>query len=168
MRKWKADKEIWIESHPKPWNEEIETEFHRVFSLEMDLIMDRGHGSCVLRKPDIRAILEESFRNFDGIRYEMHSWVIMPNHVHILLSMKEGMKLEKVVATWKNYTATRINRVLGLQGQFWQKDYFDRMIRDWEHFSRVARYIRKNPVKAKIRQGEYLLYEDEIVKRVLG
>ncbi|MDP4721960.1 MAG: hypothetical protein NWR03_05280 [Akkermansiaceae bacterium] len=64
MRKWKADKEIWIESHPKPWNEEIETEFHRVFSLEMDLIMDRGHGSCVLRKPDIRAILEESLADF--------------------------------------------------------------------------------------------------------
>ena len=98
----------------------------------------------------------------------MHSWVVMPNHVHLLFSLNEGVKLEKVVATWKNYTATRINQVLGQEGALWQKDYFDRMIRDWDHLSRVARYIRKNPVKAKLREGEYRLYEDDTVKRVLG
>jgi REP element-mobilizing transposase RayT len=91
-----------------------------------------------------------------------------PNHVHILFSLKEGMRMEKVLATWKNYTATRINALLGQEGTFWQKDYFDRMVRDCDHFAKVARYIRGNPVKAKLRENEYGLYEDEVVRRVLG
>lgn len=102
------------------------------------------------------------------MRYELHCRVVMPNHVHVLFSLKEGMKLEKVMATWKNYTASRINAELGQEGTLWQKDYFDRMIRDWDHFARVARYIRRNPVKAKLPEGEYSLYESELVRRVLG
>ncbi len=131
-------------------------------------MMDRGHGACVLRDVEIRRIVEESFRNFDKIRYDMHSWVVMPNHAHILFSLKNGKKMEKVVATWKSYTATRINDSVGQKGALWQKDYFDRMIRDWDHFARVARYIRKNPVKAKLREEEFTLYEDDVVTRVLG
>ncbi|MEK6230950.1 MAG: transposase, partial [Luteolibacter sp.] len=63
--------------------------------------------------PDSIRILEESFGTFDGVRYELHCRVVMPNHVHVLFSLKEGMKLEKVMATWKNYTASRINAELG-------------------------------------------------------
>jgi len=168
MEKWREEKNRWLTEHPQPWDEETDSAYHRRFTYELDRIMDGGHGSCVLKTAEIRAILEESFRNFDGIRYDMHSWVIMPNHVHLLFSLKEGVKMEKILATWKNYTSTRINESLGQEGTLWQKDYFDRMIRDWDNFARVARYIRRNPVEAKLREGEFSYYEDEIVKRVLG
>jgi putative transposase len=92
----------------------------------------------------------------------------MPNHVHILFSLVEGQPLEKVIQGWKRVFSIGINRVLGQDGTLWQKDYFDTMIRDWEHFSRVARYIRKNPSKAKLRDCEYSLRESDLVKKLLG
>jgi len=167
MEEWSEERAKWIAQHPKPWDEETDSEYHRKFTYELELLMDKGYGSCVLREAKIRAIVEESFQNFEGIRYDMHSCVVMPNHVHVMFSLKEGTKMEKVLASWKNYTATRINGALGQEGALWQKDYFDRMIRDWDHFAKVSRYIRKNPLKAKLREGEFSIYEDEIVKRVL-
>jgi len=113
-------------------------------------------------------LLAENFSNFDGKRYLLHSCVIMPNHVHLLLSMAVESWLEKAVTSWKNYTSKRINAITGEGGAFWQKDYFDRIIRDWDHFANVARYIRRNPVKVKLEEGHYRLFEDETVKRILG
>lgn len=67
--------------------------------------------------------------------------------------MAEGVKLETVVGTWKRHTARRMNVAMGKGGALWQKDYFDRIVRDWKHFTNVARYIRRNPVKARLQEG---------------
>ncbi len=168
MNQWRQDRAHWMELNPQPWDTETEYEYHRRFSGELDRIMDSGFGSCVLRNLEIQDLLAENFSNFDGKRYLLHSCVIMPNHVHLLLSMAVGSWLEKAVTSWKNYTSKRINAITGEGGAFWQKDYFDRIIRDWDHFANVARYIRRNPVKAKLEEGHYRLFEDETVKRILG
>lgn len=77
----------------------------------------------------------------------------MPNHVHLLLSLKENIPLESIVTSWKRFTSRSIG-----EGPLWQRDYFDRLIRDWDHFLNVARYIRNNPKKAKLPEGAYLLH----------
>jgi putative transposase len=165
---WRNDRDAWLKDNPEPWSEETEAEYHATFSGEMDRMMDRGHGSCVLRRKEFQAILEESFSHFDGVKYIIHSRVVMPNHVHLLFTLATDVKLETAVGTWKRFTARKINEALGNDGALWQKDYFDRIVRDWKHFTNVARYIRRNPVKAKFSEGDFTLWEDERVKKLLG
>ena len=168
MERWFRKKEEWLSKNPKPWDEETEAVFHLKFSMEMNRMMDAGYGACVLRNPEHAGVVEEEFRKHDGERYLLHCWVVMPNHVHALFSLEEGWRLEKVVGGWKRISSRRINESLGQEGALWQKDYFDRMIRDWEHMFRVARYIRRNPEKAALGEGSYLLFEADWVTRMLG
>jgi len=105
-------------------------------------------------------MVTEALAYFDGDRYHHFSWVVMPNHLHLLTMLRPDWSLEKVISTLKRRTAATINALLGREGQFWQHDYFDRLIRDGNHFNNVVRYIRRNPEKAKLREGEYSLYED--------
>ena len=168
MDKWTADRNRWISDHPHPWDEETEMEYHSLFSAEMDRMLDAGHGECVLRKREHAEIVREEFGKYEGVRYMLHAYVVMPNHAHLLFSLAEGIALDKVVGSWKRISARHINESIGKSGALWQKDYFDRIIRSWEHILRVARYVRRNPTKAKLREGEYLLYEVEWVRKMLS
>jgi len=167
ISRWRKERDAWIALNPQPWDPDTEAEYHRLFSAELDRMMDLGHGSCVLRNREIQELVADTFRKFEGKRYLLHAWVLMPNHVHILLTMAEGQSLDKAVTSWKNFTARRINVQNESIGAVWQKDYFDTIIRDWDHFAGVARYIRRNPAKAKLGDGEFRLFEDETVHRVL-
>jgi putative transposase len=110
--------------------------------------IDRGHGACWLRREDIGSVVEDALRYFDGKRYELHAWVVMPNHVHLLFTLVEGESLDKVMKSLKSFTARRCNKALGRSGNFWYREYFDRYIRNEKHFSDVVDYIEYNPVKA--------------------
>jgi REP element-mobilizing transposase RayT len=168
LKTWRMEKERWLMDHPKPWTGEEEKEYHGKFSVRIDRYLDQGHGSCVLADDTNAAIMAEAFRHFDQSRYLLHAWVIMPNHVHLLLTLRETESLARIVASWKRFTALRIRRQMQSDGPLWQKDYFDRIIRDWDHFVNVARYIRRNPAKANLREGSYLLEEAAWIKRLLG
>jgi putative transposase len=74
--------------------------------------------------------------------------------------------LEKILLSWKGFTARRINALLGRIGNFWQRDYFDRLVRDEKHFASCIRYIRRNPVKAGLRDGEFIVYQSELARIV--
>jgi REP element-mobilizing transposase RayT len=102
----------------------------------------------VLWEERVAKIVEHAFLAFDGERYRLHAWTIMPNHVHVLLSILPRMPLGAIVGSWKRFTARAANRVLGRKGEFWQIDYWDRFIRHEEHFSWTENYIDLNPVKA--------------------
>ncbi len=163
-----AERTEWEMNHPKPWTDEEESEFHTKFSAETDRLMDMGFGKCVLRRMDCRMELAKSLCLFDGERFLMHSWVAMPNHVHALFSLDEGKNLGAVIRGWKGFSAKDINTLLESEGALWQRDYFDRIIRDWQHMIRVARYIRRNPIKAKLSENDFTLYEAEWIKQMLG
>ena len=108
----------------------------------------QGHGACWLRDERIAGQVEDALLHFDGVRYRLLSWVIMPNHVHALIETTPGFPLEAVVHSWKSFTAKQVNEILGRSGQVWEEDYFDRYIRDENHLSTVVDYIEQNPVKA--------------------
>ena len=118
------------------------------FTEEMDGHLDSGYGACWLAKPPIARLVHEALLYFDGQRYDLHNWVVMPNHVHAMIRVHPGHPLEKVIHSWKSFTATAANKLLGRTGDFYQHGYFDRMIRDDEHFYNTAKYIEANPVKA--------------------
>ena len=84
--------------------------------------LDCGHGKCVLRQPAIAQIVSKSLRHFDGDRYHLGDFVVMPNHVHLLVCLINETDIEKQCYSWKKYTAMQINRVLSQSGRFWQEE----------------------------------------------
>jgi len=106
-----------------------------------------------LRNPAIATIVEDTLLKFDGERYRLISWSIMPNHGHILLTPNEGIELSDIMHSIKSYTAHEANKILGRKGKFWAKEYFDRYIRDSRHFASTIAYIENNPVKSKALQN---------------
>jgi len=161
------EREKWLLAHPQPWDEAIEAEYHRRFSARVDAWLDEGHGSCMLREPAHAKIVAEALRHFDGIRIAMISFVVMPNHVHVLFTLNPAWKLEEMIHAWKRHSANEINRLRGETGPLWMKDYFDRLLRDSAHLNNCVRYIRNNPTKARLRAGEYALYEYPIAQSIL-
>jgi len=153
LKSWKSERDSWLLEHPQPWSTELEMQYHKKFSGSIDRYLDQGLGSCILRNPINATVVGDAFLHFDHDRYLIHAWVVMPNHVHLLLSLTEDISLESIVTSWKRFTSRSIGH-----GPLWQRDYFDRLIRDWDHFINVVRYIRNNPAKAKLPDGECLLY----------
>ena len=164
---WGEQREAWLRFHPEPWTPEQEREYHERFSGAIERWLDAGEGACVLRRPDCARIVGDALAHFDGDRCWQHAWVVMPNHVHVLFSVPPGGAFQSLVQSWKNFTAREINALLGLRGTLWQKDYFDRLVRDEAHFGKCARYIRRNPEKGRLSAGEYLLWESAWVKEML-
>ena len=111
---------------------------------------DEGHGVCHLRLPQIGRLVEDALLHFETAKYVLHAWVVMPNHVHVLITPNRGISISEIVHSWKSFTAKKANRLLGRTGSFWAKDYFDRFMRDNEHFARTIGYIEENPVKASL------------------
>jgi len=110
--------------------------------------VDQGHGESFLARQDVGALVQNALLYFDGQRYSLHAWVVMPNHVHVLVGLLEGFALADIVMSWKSYTAKEINKILGRKGTLWQREYFDRFIRNADHFWRSVQYIEENPIKA--------------------
>ena len=113
----------------------------------LESYLDRGLGECWLRQPAIAALAENALRFFDGQRYALGAWVIMPNHLHLLLDVWET-PLSELVKSWKDFVAREGNKLLGRRGTFWEREYLDTLIADEEHRQTAVRYIESNPVKA--------------------
>jgi putative transposase len=112
--------------------------------------LDSGRGGCLLRRPEVADLVVDAWRHFDGDRYRLHAWVVMPNHVHVLLASDARYPLPLMVKSWKGFTARAINLLLGRKGSVWMPDYWDRYIRDEAHYLRVVDYIHQNPIKARL------------------
>jgi type I restriction enzyme R subunit len=162
LRAWKAEKDQWLSQHPPPpWDETLTEEFHARFTLRMEEWLDAGEGSCVLRNPRCREIVVAALWFFHGQRYQIGSFVIMPNHVHVCFRPYAGELLEKLLHSWKSYTAKKINAELGRQGELWQAEYFDRIVRNPKHLAACFRYIANNPGKAHLPEGHFTCFIDE-------
>lgn len=155
---WRDARDAWLRQHPKPWTEEVERAYSRGFTRQIEEWLDQGAGSCVLRDPRAARIIGDALNHFEGQRCRNHAWVVMPNHVHALFSLLAGWKLEDLLHSWKSFSAKTVNRTLGRTGELWQEDYRDRMVRDRKHFESCFHYIVENPVQAKLRTGEFLLW----------
>jgi putative transposase len=116
--------------------------------LQVDQELDVGLGACWLRNAEIAALTQETLLHFDGERYRLLAWCIMPNHVHVVVETLEGHTFSDVVKSWKSFTSRQANSRLGRTGAFWKPDYFDRYMRNEDHLMRTIEYVENNPVKA--------------------
>ncbi len=110
--------------------------------------IDSGAGSCLLREPQVARIVCEAVMFGDGRDYIVEAYVVMPNHLHLLLTLIGDLTLSEIMQRIKSYTSHRINKLLGRNGSVWWPDYYDRYIRDAAHFEATVHYIWANPVRA--------------------
>jgi REP element-mobilizing transposase RayT len=123
---------------------EVDAEMRR----RVEDYLDQGCGVAFLKDPYVAQLVEDALLHFDGERYRLSAWVIMPNHVHLLATPRAGHALARIIHSIKSYTAHEANKLLRRDGTFWQRESFDRYVRDAKHFEAVVRYIENNPVKA--------------------
>jgi len=112
--------------------------------------LDQGYGSCALRDPRIARLVADAIRCFDGQRYDLLAWCVMPNHAHAVLRTFPGRDVSKILQSWKGYTGKRAREILNTrgQGEFWQKEPYDHLIRDRTDLARQVRYVLGNPTAA--------------------
>ena len=160
-QKLNFEKDIWLKTHPKPWTPEIEKDYYESFEGRVQKWLDAGIGSCLLRNRNIRLQLENNLKYGNGTQYILDAFVVMPNHVHMVLMPINDHHLADIMQGIKSSSSHQINHAHQRKGKLWMEDYWDRMIRDTTHHMRVRRYIKRNPEKAKLRPDEYSLWEKD-------
>jgi REP element-mobilizing transposase RayT len=120
----------------------------QIFAQKIDRFLNTGRGACYLREPRVAGTVAEAFRHFDGKRYRLIAWCIMPNHVHVVFGVLPSHELAEIVHSWKSFTAQQANRLLGRTGEFWQREYYDHLVRDSAELKRVISYVVENPRKS--------------------
>jgi REP element-mobilizing transposase RayT len=128
LRQWKEEVETWRKFHPEPWDAASKYEYQKRFQQERERWLDRGDGECLLKKPDVSAIVVDSLRHFDFQRYVIDAFVIMPNHVHVLVQPAKGQSLSDILHSWKSFSGKAINRLLGRTEPVWQEENYDRIV----------------------------------------
>ncbi|WP_373652319.1 transposase [Schlesneria sp. DSM 10557] len=173
-RRWYADRKLWLQRHhidlSKPgWKEEllrlpneVRNNFVQTFSERWHTQLDHCHGACVLSDPAMSLIVVESLMKFDGDRYELTDFVVMPNHVHLIAAFATEDSMLAQCTSWKHYTAHQINSKLGQSGPFWQQDGFDHLIRSEDQFQKFRKYISCNGPKANLPPNKFRHYSKEL------
>lgn len=140
---------------------ELRLNQHKKLFAKLDAILDRAEtGPTWLGETEVAALVEDALLRRYAELYKLWAYVVMVNHLHVLLTPKplilpEGISndsfvsLSSITKSIKGYTAREANRILKRTGKaFWQQESFDHWPRDEAEFSRIIDYIENNPVKA--------------------
>jgi putative DNA methylase len=136
------------------WKEELRFEpsaqASSIMRRRVEAYLDQGHGSCYLRDRRVAEMVQNALLFHDRMKYKLVAWVVMPNHAHMLCTPCAEYSLTGIMHSVKSFTASEANKILNRSGRFWQKEYFDRYIRNARQFSKTVAYIENNPVKANL------------------
>ncbi|MGD0089369.1 MAG: transposase [Planctomycetota bacterium] len=128
-------------------------EQRKLLATCFEAYLHAGHGACLLRDPNAADIVERALKYFDGQRYQLGDCVIMPNHVHLLVTPLPGQDLSSILHSWKSFTAKQINKACGHTGRVWQDESYDHIVRSEEELAHFCEYIASNPVTAGLKDG---------------
>jgi REP-associated tyrosine transposase len=174
LDRWFDDRDRWLRAQAvdpdKPdWRQALRQldrgivqKFLSVFWNRWHDALDECQGACVLRQPELAGIIADSLHYFDGQRYLLLDFVVMPNHVHLLAAFPEEKAMLSQCESWKHYTATQINRHLRQKDRFWQQDGFDHLVRSEDQFQYLRRYIAVNPDRAGLRPGDVIHFTRQL------
>jgi len=136
-----------------------ETERKRLAKLHarrIEKYLDTGVGECFFRNPVVAKMVSDSLRQFNDSRYRLFAWCVMPNHIHVVFQAISGNTLPQILHSWKSYTAKQANHILRRSGEFWQREYYDRLVRDLAEFHRAVQYVVDNPRKAGLNEWPWV------------
>jgi REP element-mobilizing transposase RayT len=145
----------------QPFSLAEQKRIRRLFSRRIEDYLDKGSCSCRLANPALAENVAGALRHFDGVRYRLFAWCVMPNHVHVVFQPHAGFALAEIVHSWKSFSAHRINKASTIRGTIWQREYYDHLIRDGDQFVRAVRYVAENPERAGLKDWKWV----EVCKR---
>jgi len=90
------------------------------------------------------------FRYRDQGKFYVHAFVVMPNHIHLMITVPQGMTLERAMQLIKGGFSFEAGRAFGIRGPIWQKSFVDRRVRDAIEAGRFRNYIHQNPVRGSL------------------
>ena len=148
-------------------SEHEERRLAHLYSERVESYLDAGYGSCYMKDKRVAALVTSGLHHFDGQRYSLAAWCVMPNHVHVVVQPFAGRKnkggtpvphteLPDILHSWKSFTAKKANKLLGRSGYFWQAEYYDHLIRDEADFAHAIKYVLENPVKAGLKNWKWV------------
>jgi REP element-mobilizing transposase RayT len=108
---WQTERQQWLKDHPEPHDEITRRDYFERFPQRLQIWLDSGMGSCVLSLPQVKTLVQNALRYFEGERYRLHEFVVAPNHVHAILTPLMGHILSDILHSWKSYTAHEILKV---------------------------------------------------------
>jgi type I restriction enzyme R subunit len=166
VERWDREKQQWLRQRGwdagKHWSvifrelsDTDKAEFQKKFNRCREAFLDSCHGRCLLKRTELSKIVADALLHFDGQRYRMGDFVVMPNHVHLLAVFANAEAMKEQCDSWLHYTAFRINQVIDDKGKFWQQEPFDHLVRSPEQYEYLRGYIADNPYKAGLTPGEY-------------
>jgi TatD family hydrolase len=156
---WKTERDNIIRTaarQNRPLSDIEEERLYKLYSEKVEAYLDAGHGECWLKNENVAELVKATIKHFDSERYRLIAWCIMPNHVHAVVQPNQGFELPGIIHSWKSYTATMANRLLERDGEFWQAEYYDHMIRDEEDFKHAIGYVLENPKKAGLKEWKWV------------
>ena len=167
LERWNEQKLSWLKTHANitttDWrravsdlSDDLRRKFWKTFDRCREDFLDTCHGKCVLRRRELAQIVADSLLHFDGERYRMGDFIVMPNHVHLLAAFPSEDELVRQCDSWLHFTARQINLQLGRKGKFWQQEPFDHLVRSETQYEYLREYIRDNGTKANLPTGDYL------------
>jgi REP element-mobilizing transposase RayT len=158
LKHWLYERNCLIEN-AKQNNEALSEESIRraqyLYSEQIEKYLDAGCGNCYLNRIEVAQLVINSFIHFNNVRYRLHAWCVMPNHVHVIVEPISGHDLSKIIHSWKSYTAIEANKLLGLTGDFWQRDAYNHIIRSRREYYFQVRYTWENPEKARLHNWKW-------------
>jgi carbamoylphosphate synthase large subunit/REP element-mobilizing transposase RayT len=166
LRQWKQELETWLEFHPEPWDTATKYEYQKRFQEERERWLDQGYGECLFKQAAVATVIANSLRHFDSQRYVLDAFVVMPNHVHVLVQPTDSHSLAAILHSWKSFSAKEINRLLGRDGAVWQDENYDRIVRDFDELARYRSYVALNPAQAQLRACEFVLDATAVLQPV--
>ncbi|MBX9790437.1 MAG: transposase [Pirellulales bacterium] len=130
----------------------------RLYEERIEKFLNQGIGQCRLREDRAAECVRDALLHFDGDRYDLVVWCVMPNHVHVVVHPRERVEIAKICHSWKSFTANRINQLQQLSGTLWQKESYDHLIRDEDDYNHAIEYVLENPVVAGLKNWKWVGY----------
>jgi len=170
LEQWTKERDAWLAENPKPVAEKVDAtpssrlaewqkEYRALFTERIEQWLDAGSGSCLLKDAPTRRLVCDTLDKRNGTQYRLHGYVVMPNHVHVLVSPLGEQRLSKIVQSWKSISSRKIKKLMGLDGAIWQKESFDHIVRSSESLEKFKRYIAENP--AGLKPDSFSLFDGE-------
>lgn len=159
LRTWNLEREeltrtAKLESRPLTHAEQ--QRLRQLHSERVEKYLDAGAGNCWMKNPKVADLIESTLKHFDGDRYHLLAWCVMPNHVHVVVQPLGTHSLPDILHSWKSYSSRLALKLVGQSGTFWQAEYYDHIIRDEDDLWHAIEYILANPTAAGLQNWRWV------------
>ena len=124
--------------------------------IQIDSYLDQSHGKCYMRDEAIASMVAGALQYFEGVRYHLLAWCVMPNHVHSVVQLLENWELKQVLHSWKSFTAHQAVQKYHCSKPFWQVESYDHIFRTETELERAITYVENNPIAAGLMDWKWV------------